>query len=198
MKILILSVILLLPLFLFSQGKNELKFDAFGAANNGYELSYERIINKKLGIEIGVRFNNEPFALDTIPINSAVITSGETPFIFFDRKSYSANFEMKYYPFQKIMGEGMMFGAFLRYTTEPQFEQNYFDAYESYKGSAAPDPTPSLTVGGSFGYKFLWKQRIILEPVLGIGVNLIRPYPNDRGDSYILGGLFKIKAGYRF
>ena len=198
MKTLITTVILLLPITLFSQGKNELKFDAFGAFKQGYELSYERIINNKFGIEIGFGFNNDPYALDTIPISTTVLTSGETPFVFFDRKSYTANLEIKYYPFQKTMGEGMMFGAFLRYASEPQFEQNYFDAYELYKGSVAPEPTHSITVGGSFGYKFLWKQRIILEPVLGIGVNLIRPYPNERGNSYLVGGYFKIKAGYRF
>jgi len=198
MKTLITAVILLLPILLFSQGKNELKFDALGLANKGYELSYERIIKQKLGVEIGFRFNNNQHALDTVAINWSTITPGELPYLFFDKKSYMANIQIKYYPFQKIMGEGMMFGAFLRYASKPQFEQSYFDAYEIYKGEAAPDAKPSITVGGSFGYKFLWKQRIILEPVLGIGTNLIRPYPNERGDSYLLGGYFKIKAGYRF
>jgi len=198
MKNLITFAILLLPIILFSQGKNELKFDALGIFNQEYELSYERVINKKLGVEIGFGYNNNQYALDTIPIDFSILQEGEIPYLFFDKKSYTANLQLKYYPFQELMGEGLMFGAFLRYASAFQFEQDFFDAYETYKGTAAPDPTPSITVGGSVGYKFLWKQKIIIEPVLGIGTNLIRPYPNERGDAYLIGGFFKIKGGYRF
>lgn len=183
-----------MPLFLFGQNKNEIKFDVFGLFQKQYQLSYERIINENFGVEVKFRFLNESTWLDTTDYFSPSPVFGA---ILFDKTSFHISVHGKYYLNPKPSGNRLMLGAYLKYVSKPNPEAAYGVAYEMYKGEPPLNPTARSVIGVSTGYKFLiLKKRFVIEPVIGIGGGLER----DIFDSFLfrVDGFLNVNLGYRF
>jgi len=195
MRKLIVGIILCIPFFVFCQNQNEVKLDVYGLGFSHYELSYERIINENWGVEVGFRFRDDSRFLDTIFSVSPPRIDG----LFFDETSFQILFHGKYYVFPKPFGNRLMLGAFLIYTSKSKFEEGYDEAFLMYKNIEAPRPFPRWTTGVSVGYKFLvFKKKLVIEPVIGIGLDLSESEFNVGGFGIDIDGFANLKLGYRF
>ncbi len=179
--------------------QNEIKVDAFGPVIDQFNITYERLFNDKLGIEGGIGYMYSPERLDTVNY-SFTLPPGTYGTLPFKRRAWSFLVSAKYYFSPKPKGNRLFIGTFIQYKTEPKIEDAYFEAYESYFNE--PDiytPTASLLMGGSAGYKFLlFKQKVILEPIIGIGVDIEKSELDVGGFGFAFDGFVRLNLGYRF
>ena len=190
--------------FLFSCSlqaqQNEIKIDVFGLLVDELNVSYEWLFSDKLGIEGGIGYIYSPERLDTITSNTTLIPGVSYRTIPFKSSAFSFLIGAKYYFSPNPKANRFFLGTFIQFRTTPKIEDAYFEAYEEYFN--APDrftPNANLLVGISTGYKLLlFKQKIILEPILGLGLN-IEESEFDIGGFGIAQELYlRLNCGYRF
>lgn len=179
--------------------QHEIKIDAFGPLIDEFNISYEWLFNDKLGIEGSVGYLYSAQNLDTVNY-SLTLPSGIYGTLPFKRRSWSFLIAAKYYLFPKPKGNNFFIGTFFQYRSKPKIEDAYFETYEFYFNEPDQFTAPaSLLIGGSIGYKFLlFKKRIIIEPVYGLGIELSKSEFDVGGFGVLIDSLVRLNLGYRF
>ena len=194
MKKLFTTLLLLISFSLQAQ-QHEIKLDAFGFLINEVNISYERILNNKVGIEIGTGYIFDPETLFSFN-QTPSIPSG----LRFKKRAWSFLAIAKYYKTLKPRGNKIILGTFLEYRTKPKIEEAYFEAYEEYFNE--PDkytPNASFLLGGLVGFKgFLFNKKILVEPMIGLGIDMRESEFDVGGFGYSMGGIIRLNLGYRF
>lgn len=179
--------------------KGEVKIDAFAPLIQQFNISYEWLFSDKLGIEGGIGYIYDPRRLDTIDF-STPLPPGEYGFLSFKQRSWSFFVSAKYYLLRRSKSDKFFIGTFIQYRTQPKIEDAYFESYEAYNNEPPRfTPNANLLVGGSIGYKILlFKQKIILEPILGLGINIEESELDIGGFGFSFENLVRLNVGFRF
>lgn len=179
--------------------QHEVKVDACGPLLEQFNISYEWLFNDNIGLEGGIGYWYSSQRLDTVNY-SLPLPPGTYGTLPFKRRSWSFLIAAKYYFLPKPKGNRFYVGTFLEYRTEPKIEDAYFETYESYFNEPDRFTSPaSLFFGGSIGYKFLlFNQRVILEPIYGLGIEMSQSEFDVGGFGFFSESLIRLNLGYRF
>ncbi|MFK7775010.1 MAG: DUF3575 domain-containing protein [Saprospiraceae bacterium] len=193
----LITILFLLFTFTLQAQQNEIKIDALGPIwEEEINVSYEWLFKDKIGIEGGIGYIYSPERLSSIS-NTTVMIDGVIPF---KKRAWSFLVSGKYYFSPKPKGNRFFLGTFILYRTQPKIEDAYFEAYEMYFNE--PDkylPDANLSVGLSTGYKILlFKDQIILEPILGAGIRIDESEFDVGGFGVSQEFFVRLNLGYRF
>lgn len=198
MNKLITSLLLFFSLSLHAQ-KNEIKINALSFLFNEVNISYERMVTNKIGIEVGLGYIFDPERLDTVD-SSLPLPAGTYGTLPFKKTAWSLLANARYYINLKPRGNKIMLGIFSEYRTKPKLEAAYFETYEFYFNE--PDnflPKERFLLGGLVGFKFsLFKKKIIVEPLIALGLDMVQSDLEIGGFGFDMYGFLKLNVGYRF
>lgn len=176
MKQLITILFLLCPMLLLGQVKHELKTDVGAILDNfiyettkfTFQLSYEAVLKRKIGIEFGFRYNDNQEQVTVENINQPYMSW------FFDKRYIQFYLEGKYYFFPKNVGDKLWGGLYTRHRFETYKDPAFFQKVEEFnlpQYRYIKKPYEELELGLSLGYKWLIKDRIIIEPSYGMSLD---------------------------
>lgn len=196
----LITTLLLFTCLSLQAQQNEIKIDAFGFLYHQVNISYEKMIKNRLGIELGIGYIFDPERLDTVDFFSAPLQPGIYGTLPFKKSSFSFLAAAKYYKILKPRGNRVFLGTYLEYRTKPKIEAAYFETYEFYFNE--PDkftPDASFILGGLVGFKiFLIKKKFLIEPLFGLGLDLIDSEFGTDGNGITTDGIIRLNLGYRF
>jgi len=194
-KLLLILFLAYCPVFGFGQLKHEIKIvplDLFSA----FTPSYELILNEKIGIELETSFD----ARD-ITLFSSTVLGGNFSSEAFDRKRFILGISGKYYFSPNKHGSGFYIGPHLRFTFNTFIEDTFEDAYFQRFNTTLPywgrQGYQSLNAGLNGGYKWLIKERFIVESSF-LGTLFYAKEENGQSGTRGFDLDIEIRVGYRF
>lgn len=186
-----LFILLIHPIASKAQQRNEIKIDFFALLEPLAQVSYEHIwVKTRFAIEINLNYNwQNPDVL---------LTLGQVPEdLRFEIKTIGFQLGLRHY-FQANTGDRRFFGSVF-YSNEFKIDsdQEYLNYYQAVYGKPAFDPKWRRSVVGVLaGYKWLVREQLVVEPLLGIGYNLLPIFNRlRRSDATVF---INLNAGYRF
>jgi|GEM_PF-5374984 len=180
----------LLPLCLHAQMRHDLKVDLFQVFLSNAVLQYELSQGNHFGVEIGLGYGwSDTYVMSAIP---------DAPYALFDQIIGVASFGARFYPSKKANADRFYVGAQLRQDYLLKRETGYKDAFlETYGFEPIIDRNLRTVLGGSMGFKRVYKNRILVE--IGTRMDAILAAINDRGDDGVyISWYVEGRVGYRF
>lgn len=193
------SLIILLFLSIISnltaqQKSSEIKVDIFHPINaqlEAFHVSYEWFLTDHIGFEMDVLFENKTSVFD-----SSSFTNPSFSFLNYDTDHLSFLLETKFYPSEKTPGNrGFFIGAYTTFIFHLNESEIYREAFRQKFGKYPSNQKglERLGLGMLGGYKFLFKEKFVIEPSITFDLNLL-----DLADSrFSLDGRLFLKLGYR-
>lgn len=181
--------LLLLPLVLTGQKQHEIKADFYPAIQRMAFVSYELVATPHFGLEIGLghRWGDIGFTNSNSP---------QQEYYSFDRNSIQAQLAGKFYISKNAQGDRWFLAPYFLYERQTSLAPDYATAYREKLGR-----TPTLDrnirggLGGSAGFKRVYKNRLLIELGIGFDVNLLELTKADR--IIDIGSNLQLKLGYR-
>lgn len=196
MKTLLWGVILLLlPILLCAQVKTELKIDAFNLIYKDPHISLEIMPTKKIGFELGVKYNFDKIFLDT---SRMIVTTNDSK-MEFQHQSISGLASIKFYPFPNKFSNRFFFGFYFHQEFETKEAENYENLYQEIYGRTFTIEKNRSAVGVTLGYKWFprRKQKFFVEGAINFDRN-IKSFSDDNKTSADELSMVFIKFGKRF
>ena len=188
-------ILLLLPCFLCAQVKTEFKIDAFNLIHKDPHISLEIMPSKKMGFELGVKYNFDEIYLDT----ATVILLSNNSKKRFSQQSIAGLASIKFYPFPNKFSNRFFFGFYFHQEIETKEAENYERLYQEFHGRASTLEKNRSAVGVLLGYKWFpkRKQKFFIEGAINFDRN-IKSFSDDNKTSADELSMFFIKLGKRF
>lgn len=180
----------LLPLCLHAQMRHDLKVDLFQVFLSNAVLHYELSQGKYFGVEIGLGYGwSDTYVMSAIP---------DAPNALFNQSIGVASLAARFYPSKKANADRFYIGAYLWQDYLLKRETGYKEAFlETYGFEPMIDRNLRTALGGSLGFKRVYKNRILVE--IGTRMDVNPPAINGRGDDNVLiSGYVEGRVGYRF
>lgn len=190
MKSILLSFLFVCPLFIQAQKQHEITTDAFLPLTRHVRFNYEYIPAKRVGIAIGLGYN---WDRRYISDNSNPFFGQPTFTQKFSQQFLSTFLAVKFYPFSKKQARGLMIGAYGQGTFETHLDPEYPVAYRERYGRDYPSYINDdvLAAGAIGGFKFIFKDRWLIEPAIAFGIDFVDELNIWTGDLFL-------NIGYRF
>lgn len=201
MKTFLRILALAFPFFVNAQVKHELKYDAIGLFTNSglpryhqVRLFYELDTKSFLGFETDLSYTWDNAYITYRDSASAFGYYAE----FFDVERLNVGITAKVYVSKKKYASGFFLGVYNAYGIETHREEAYKEIYTTaYNRTPKIYTLRNVVLGGSIGYKLLVLKRIIIEPNIRYGRNIL--YKNrSKSDIFSKDGNLFLKIGYRF
>ncbi len=194
-RYLFLSLFLINAISLFGQLTQEVKFNLFGPFKGEYRPSYEILVHKNIGIELEASFES----LKRRQYGADVGNIDRTFFIYQHRR-FEVAFAGKYYFSKTKIDYGFFVGVYTGLNFIRKEDENFATNYVDLYNLDAPDflykkGFNHIFFGGTVGYKFLIKEKIVVELSMR-SVNL--DYSNSDFKGLDIDITFFVKLGYRF
>ena len=188
-------MLLLLPTLLCAQVKTEFKIDAFNLIYKDPHISLEIMPTKKIGFELGVKYNFDEIYLDT----TQVILLSTNSKIRFSQQSISGLASIKFYPFPNKFSNRIFFGFYFHQEFETKEAENYESLYQEIYGRVSTLEKNRSAVGVTLGYKWFprRKQKFFIEGAINFDRN-IKSFSDDNKTSADELSMVFIKFGKRF
>lgn len=194
MKKLLLLTLLTIPYMLAAQVTHELKTELFGVFLQQYQVAYELIpANGKFGLEAGLIYRPDQVCLDTNSIFEAPQA------VDYQAAYISLMISGRYYFSSKRMGEGFYIGPHLFIERWVVYNSEYNRLFTEVYGAGSPgleNPWENVAPGLQAGCKWLLWNRLVLEPEITLGIDLVDAFHEVFPSTELVGFLF-LKLGYR-
>jgi hypothetical protein len=196
MKKFLLLTLLSIPHFLIAQATHELKTDLLGLywQNKQYQVAYEFIpSNGKFGLGGGLIYDPAKVSLDTNSIFEAPRAMN------YPAAYIGLMISGRYYFSSKRLGKGLYVGPHLfieRWVVHNSEYNRLFTEQYGAKPRRLEKPWNSVAAGLQVGFKWLLWKRLVLEPEITAGIDLVDAFREMFPSIYPEGMLF-IRLGYR-
>lgn len=147
---------------------HEAKLEVFSLLSADFRLHYELGVHERhsVNVKAELRRNNRVISeIDTNPLNYIEVAN-------FRHWETEFGLEYRYYIIPKHGLDRLYVGAGYLQTIDLGFEEGYEDFYEAYYGRPFKDyTTQDFLVGFTTGYKYLWKERWVVDAELSFLAN---------------------------
>lgn len=191
MKNKFLLAAMLLPLCLHAQWRHDLKVDVFQGFLSTAILHYEVSKSNHFGVEFGLGHRWSEIAVNTIPSTNT--------YARFDQNIGVASLAARFYPSKRAQTDRFYIGAYLWEEYLLKQESGYKEAFlETFGFEPANNRNLRTALGGSLGFKRVYKNRILIEIGFRMDANLAAII--GKGDDAVLdiSGYVEGRVGYRF
>ncbi|WP_432672005.1 hypothetical protein [Flavobacterium sp. SM2513] len=192
--------------------KNTIKFEAISIFNHKYDLQYEKVINDKSSLQLGIGFGNysgtDMSEVDELHLDNFGSTfSGKN--VFIKEKSFSINLDYRYYYMKTAVApKGLYLSPSLQYLKSNNSYggsrysvEGSLNGTSSYKDVQYNQDTSLINVRALVGCQFLIANVVAVNPYFGpsFAFGSAKDY-NGKKDSSALGLLlnFGINIGVAF
>jgi hypothetical protein len=196
MLFLFTALFTILSLTCYSQKDHEFKADMLDFLSLEYKVTYEQVFSNLWGVEFGL-------ALDTRTQNVSEVGSFGIINHEYSSVFVRTDLAFKYYfLFNKYRGNGLYVGPYFRAGSSLYVQDGYIEKWEEVNGRPASErmlvtrAVKSIDFGLICGYKFLIKEKFIIEP--GFTYTLDREVGKGALDGSSAHFDFTFKTGYRF
>ncbi len=188
---LFLCFILLLAPDSQAQVRHELKTDLLGLISTQPNLHWEVITPKNIGFQLGARYTFTTITLNGLSSSSVL----QIPSYFY-REYFTVSGSAKYYFFKKKRGHNLYAGVHTFFKINTALDEDYNRIYrELFDQKSGIDQYKAFFLGIPIGYKWLIKDRFIVDPSIIIGGEVTWLGV----DKYLIGsGEFRLELAYRF
>ncbi|GAB4489397.1 MAG: hypothetical protein OHK0019_06930 [Saprospiraceae bacterium] len=179
------------PIDTKAQQRNEIKIDFLALLEPMAQVSYEHIwVKTRFAIETTLNYNWQD--------SDVMLTLGQLPADSkFEMKTIGIQLGARYY-FQHNADDRRFFGSIFYFNEfKMDSDEEYLKYYRAVYGEPVFDPKWRRSVVGILaGHKWLLKEQLVVEPLLGIGYNLLPIFDHRRRSD--ASAFINLNVGYRF